>query len=102
MRNTETLAITKHAVDRFLQRYKLRIHKDMRNYSGARHMIAIMFSNSIRSDLRLRNQIGLYNSLCIKYNGIVEYYLYNGIVFACIRTKNELVLNTVYDERKGE
>lgn len=93
------LAITHHANVRFFQRFKLKIHKDMRNKSGIRHMINIMFNKSIRCDLRLRNQIGLYNSICIKYNGKVEYYLYDNIIFACVRKKNELVLNTVFNNR---
>lgn len=90
------LIINNHAIDRFEQRFKLMINKSMWNKSGFRHMINLMFKKSTRNDLRIRNQIGLYNSLCIKYNGIVEYYEYNGIVFACVRKQNRLILRTVF------
>lgn len=92
------ITITKHALDRFSQRFKLRVNKAMWNRSGYNHMIQLMFSKSIRSDLRIRNQIGLYNSLCVRYGGKVEYYTYNEIVFACIRTKEQLILRTVFSE----
>lgn len=91
------LIINNHAIDRFEQRFKLMINKSMWNRSGFRHMINLMFNKAIRTDLRIRNQIGLYNSLCIKYSGLVEYYTYNGIVFACVRKQDRLILRTVFN-----
>lgn len=93
------LIITNHAIDRFHERFKLLINKSMWNRSGYRHMIKLMFNKAIRSDLRIRNQIGLYTSLCIKYGGLVEYYQYNGITFACIRSNDTLILKTVFKTR---
>ena len=93
------IVINNHAVDRFHERFKLLINKSMWNRSGYRYMIKLMFKKAIRSDLRIRNQIGLYNSLCIKYGGLVEYYDYNNITFACIRVNNTLFIRTVFKSR---
>ena len=94
--NPTKLVINNHAIDRFHERFKLLINKSMWNRSGYLHMINLMFKKATRSDLRIRNQIGLYNSLCIKYGGLVEYYEYNSITFACVRMQDRLILRTVF------
>lgn len=93
------LVINNHAIDRFEQRFKLLINESMWNRSGYRHMIKLMFKKAIRSDLRIRNQPGLFNSLCIKYGGLVEYYEYNTITFACVRSNDTLIIRTVFKTR---
>ena len=96
MNTSKCTIVTVHAITRFRQRFKLRINKGMWNDSGYRHMIRLMFNKATRADLRIRNQVGLYNSLCIRHGGLVEYYQYEDIIFACTRSQDRIVIRTVF------
>lgn len=98
---SDNVVVSRHAVARFKQRFRYKIHSDMLNTSGINHMVRKFLTDAIRCDLQLRNQVGKYNSMCIKHGGVVEYYTYSDIIFACIRERGRLVVRTVYHNEQN-
>lgn len=93
--------VTKHAQERYIERFRLTMHKSMQTLSGATHIIKIKLKESSRSDFALRQQIGKYNSLCIRYGGRCEFYQTKcGKTLAGIRRGDTLIIQTVYKTRE--
>lgn len=89
--------VTKHAKERYIERFRLTMHRDMQTRAGANHLIKLKMKTARRSDFALRQQIGRYNALCILYDGVCEFYQTTcGKTIAGIRKGEDLVICTVY------
>lgn len=90
------IIVTGHAVDRFLQRFKLIYSKELlSDRKSAHHFVHERFKESISIDFALRQCPGLYNAICVHYGGVARYNRSGPIIFVWEHIDNVRVVKTL-------
>lgn len=89
------IRITKHAKDRFRERFRLQFHSEI--FKGGREnlMIEKLFTKSSSVDFSLMMKSGEYNSVCIKHRKKVRLNQYKNMVFVWCEYENTKHVITV-------
>lgn len=87
--------VSKHAYDRFKERFRLMFHRDMMEPSRRNYLIKKLYGESTPCDFALKQKIGFYNSICVRYNAKVNYSMYKDkIIFAWAVDEGDVIILT--------
>lgn len=76
------IVVTNHAMNRFRQRFRLLYSEQLLgDVQSVRHFMRDRFNESIGIDFALRQRVGLYNAICVRYNSLVRYNQFGKVVF---------------------
>lgn len=77
------VVVTKHAKDRFRQRFRLMFNRAIFEDGRDSYFIEDLFSKSSQVDFSLKQKSGVYNALCADHGCLLDFFRYKDkIIFA--------------------
>lgn len=90
------IVVTNHAMNRFRQRFRLLYSEQLLgDVQSVRHFMRDRFNESIGIDFALRQRVGLYNAICVRYNSLVRYNQFGKVVFVWEYDGGDIIIKTV-------
>lgn len=95
------VVVTKHAKDRFRQRFRLMFNQAVFEDGRDTFFISILFSKSSQVDFSLKQKAGVYNALCTDHGCRLDFFRYKDkIIFATTVRDNKRVILTCMTTEK--